>query len=90
MQRPVAGLPPSPGKPRIDPERRRVGVDLPAGNVTVGNSYSVLPSKNTLLQLKMTGAEVKAALEDAMTAVVASNTGSYPYTGGLRWNVDHA
>ena len=23
-----------------------------------------------------------------MTAVVANNTGSYPYTGGLRWNVD--
>lgn len=65
-----------------------VRVDLPAGNVTVGNIYSVLPFKNTLVQLKMTGAEVKAALEDAMTAVVANNTGSYPYTGGLRWNVD--
>lgn len=65
-----------------------VRVDLPAGNVTVGNIYSVLPFKNTLVQLKMTGTEVKAALEDAMSAVVANNTGSYPYSSGLRWNVD--
>ena len=53
-------------------------IDLPAGNVTVGNIYSVLPFKNTLVQLKMTGAEVKATLEDAIAAVVANNTGSYP------------
>ena len=65
-----------------------VRIDLPAGNVTVGNIYSVLPFKNTLVQLKMTGAEVKATLEDAIAAVVANNTGSYPYTGGLRWNAD--
>ena len=37
----------------------------------------------------MTGAEIKATLEDAMDAVVKeNNTGSYPYTGGLRWHVD--
>ncbi|TWG88873.1 5'-nucleotidase [Cupriavidus gilardii J11] len=65
-----------------------VRVDLAAGDVTVGNIYSVLPFKNTLVQLQMTGAEVKAALEDAISSVVANNTGSYPYTGGLRWNVD--
>lgn len=67
-----------------------VRVDLPAGNITVGNIYSVLPFKNQLVQLKMTGAEVKSALEDAMTYVLAAsgNTGSYPYTGGLRWQVD--
>lgn len=65
-----------------------VRVDLPAGDVTVGKIYSVLPFKNTLVQLQMTGAEVKAALEDAIASVVANNTGSYPYTGGLRWDVD--
>lgn len=65
-----------------------VRVDLPAGDVTVGKIYSVLPFKNTLVQLQMTGAEVRAALEDAIASVVANNTGSYPYTGGLRWRVD--
>jgi len=63
--------------------------DVAIGNVTVGKIYSVLPFKNTLVQLNMTGAEVKATLEDAIDGVIAqNNTGSYPYTGGLRWDVD--
>ena len=37
----------------------------------------------------MTGNEVKATLEDAIDGVIAqNNTGSYPYTGGMRWKVD--
>ena len=63
--------------------------DVAQGDVTVGKSYNVLPFKNTLVQLNMTGAEVKATLEDAIDSVVTqNNTGSYPYTGGLRWKVD--
>lgn len=62
--------------------------DVAQGNVTVGKIYSVLPFKNTLVELHLTGAEVKATLEDAIDSVIANNTGSYPYTGGLRWNVD--
>ncbi len=63
--------------------------DVATGNVTVGKIYSVLPFKNTLVRLDLTGAEVKATLEDAIDGVIAqNNTGSYPYTGGLRWNVD--
>ncbi len=63
--------------------------DVAIGDVNVGKIYSVLPFKNTLVRLDLTGAEVKATLEDAMDGVIAqNNTGSYPYTGGLRWNVD--
>ena len=63
--------------------------DVAQGDVTVGKIYNVLPFKNTLVQLNMTGTEVKATLEDAIDSVVVqNNTGSYPYTGGLRWNVD--
>ena len=65
-----------------------VRVDVRAGVVTVGNIYTVLPFRNTLVRLTMTGAEVKAAIEDAMTSVVSGSTGSYPYAGGLRWTVD--
>lgn len=65
-----------------------VRVDIPKGNVTVGDIYKVLPFKNTLVQLNVTGLELKAVLEDAMQAVVDKNTGSYPYAGGLRWDVD--
>jgi 5'-nucleotidase / UDP-sugar diphosphatase len=63
--------------------------DVALGDVTVGKIYNVLPFKNTLLRLDLTGAEVKATLEDAIDGVIAqNNTGSYPYTGGMRWNVD--
>ncbi len=66
-----------------------VRIDLAKGPITVGNIYTVLPFKNTLVQLKATGQEVKDALEDAIDGVVSSNnSGSYPYTGGLRWEVD--
>jgi len=64
--------------------------DLPPGKITVKDVYTVLPFKNTLVQLNATGAEIKAALEDAVEGVVgpALNTGCYPYTGGLRWNLN--
>ncbi|AOA57836.1 bifunctional metallophosphatase/5'-nucleotidase [Acinetobacter larvae] len=65
-----------------------VRVDLPKGNITVEKIYTVLPFKNTLVQLKATGQEIKAVLEDAMDAVVKNNSGSYPYAGGLTWHVD--
>lgn len=65
-----------------------VRVDVANGPVTVGAVYTVLPFRNTLVTLTMTGAEVKAAVEDAMTSVASGNTGSYPYAGGFRWAVD--
>jgi 5'-nucleotidase/UDP-sugar diphosphatase len=67
-----------------------VRTDLSAGNVTVGNIYTVLPFRNTLVRLTMTGAEIKQTLEDAITFVLAAsgNTGAYPYGASLRWSVD--
>ena len=66
-----------------------VRVDLPQGDVSVEKIYTVLPFKNTLVQLKVTGQEIKNVLEDAMDGVAnKKNTGSYPYAGGLQWDVD--
>lgn len=66
-----------------------VRVDVPQGAVTVGKVYEVLPFKNTLVELKATGQEVKNALEDAVEGVLGNNnSGGYPYTGGLRWDID--
>ncbi|MEY2892133.1 MAG: hypothetical protein RJA98_2041 [Pseudomonadota bacterium] len=66
-----------------------VRTDVPAGDVTVKQVYTVLPFKNTLVQLQMSGTELKAALEDALDGVVAkNNSGGYPYTGGLRFAVN--
>ncbi|MFA7503392.1 MAG: 5'-nucleotidase C-terminal domain-containing protein [Burkholderiaceae bacterium] len=66
-----------------------VRVDVAPGDIDVSRIYTVLPFRNTLVQLNMTGAEIKAALEDALDGVVGrGNTGSYPYSGGLRWSAD--
>jgi len=67
-----------------------VRVDLPPGPITVKDVYTVLPFKNTLVQLNATGKEIKEALEDAVDGVVGPgrNTGCYPYAGGLRWRID--
>lgn len=67
-----------------------VRTDLAPGHITVKDVYTLLPFKNTLVQLNATGQEIKDALEDALEGVVGPtlNTGCYPYAGGLRWQVD--
>jgi 5'-nucleotidase len=67
-----------------------VRIDIARGNITVGTVYTLLPFRNTLVRLTMTGAEIKQVLEDAITFVLAAsgNTGAYPYAASLRWNVD--
>ena len=67
-----------------------VRIDIAQGNITVGTVYTLLPFRNTLVRLTMTGAEIKQVLEDAITFVLAAsgNTGAYPYAASLRWTVD--
>lgn len=66
-----------------------VRVDLAAGDVTIGDAYTLLPFANTLVELNMTGAEIKAVLEDALDFALSpdGSTGAYPYAAGLRWDV---
>lgn len=67
-----------------------VRIDIPQGSITVGTIYSLLPFRNTLVRLTMTGAEIKQTLEDAIGFVLAAsgNTGAFPYAANLRWTVD--
>lgn len=66
-----------------------VRIDIPAGDITVGTVYTLLPFKNLLVRMTLTGAEVKATLEDAVDSVLnGTGTGAYPYTAGLRFDVD--
>nr|WP_315182538.1 5'-nucleotidase C-terminal domain-containing protein [uncultured Albidiferax sp.] len=67
------------------------GVRVPLnGNVTAANVIEVLPFGNMLFRLEITGQEVKSMLEDGMHAVYGTggSTGPYPYTGGLRFDVN--
>ncbi|MFC3853973.1 bifunctional metallophosphatase/5'-nucleotidase [Salinispirillum marinum] len=67
-----------------------VRIDVPAGDLTVGLAYQLLPFANTLVNLEMTGAEIKAVLEDALDFALqpGGSTGAYPYASGLRFHVD--
>ncbi len=60
------------------------------GTVTAAQAIQVLPFGNMLFRLDVTGQEVKGMLEDGLHAVYGSggSTGPYPYTGGLRFDVN--
>lgn len=67
------------------------GVRIPLqGTITAAKVIEVLPFGNNLFRLDITGQEVKNMLEDGMEAAYGPNgsTGPYPYTGGLRFDVN--
>lgn len=67
------------------------GVRVPLqGTVTAAQAIAVLPFGNMLFRLDVTGQEVKSMLEDGLEAVYGAggSTGPYPYTGGMRFDVD--
>lgn len=65
-----------------------VRTDLPAGPLTMGGAYTLLPFPNQLVRLHLNGAEVRAILEDAVATVADGNTGAWPYGADVRWRVD--
>ena len=69
------------------------GVRIPLqGTVTAAQVIQVLPFGNMLFRLDITGQEVKGMLEDGLEAVYGpgGSTGPYPYTGGVRFDVNAA
>ena len=67
------------------------GVRVPLqGVTTAAQVISVLPFGNMLFRLDVTGQEVKGMLEDGLQAVYGAggSTGPYPYTGGMRFDVN--
>lgn len=67
-----------------------VRVDVPAGDYTIADAYTLLPFSNTLVTLEMTGQQIIDVLEDALANALdnGGSTGSYPYASGLRYRVD--
>jgi len=67
-----------------------VRTDIAMGDLTMGDAYKLLPFANTLVEMDMTGAEIKAVLEEALDYALQpdGSTGAYPYAAGLRWHVD--
>ena len=65
-----------------------VRIDIAAGLITVGDIYNLLPFRNTMVRLTLTGKDIKRVLEEAIDSVLAGNTGSYPYAAALRWQLE--
>jgi len=67
-----------------------VRMDISQGNITIGDAYTLLPFSNSIVELHMSGKEIKSVLEEALNYAMSEggSTGSYPYASGLRWNVD--
>ncbi|MCK7575372.1 MAG: 5'-nucleotidase C-terminal domain-containing protein [Chromatiales bacterium] len=66
-------------------------IDIPAGPISVSDVYSLLPFANTLVELRLTGAEIKTALEEAVAGFMDHADGSggaYPHAANLRWELD--
>ncbi len=67
-----------------------VRIDIPAGDFSIADAYELLPFANTLVNLEMTGAQIKATVEEGVENAVRpdGSTGAYPYAAGLRWDMD--
>ncbi|MGW8169848.1 MAG: NAD nucleotidase [Sulfurovaceae bacterium] len=63
---------------------------LHAGEMTVGGVYGLLPFSNTLVEVELSGAEVKQTFEDALINFYDNygSDGSFPYAYALRYDID--
>lgn len=67
-----------------------VRTDLNAGALTIAEAYRLLPFANTLVEVQITGAEVKKVLEQALEYALSDSgsDGAYPHGAGIRFDVD--
>lgn len=67
-----------------------VRIDIPQGDLTIADAYELLPFSNTIVNLEMTGTEIKATIEEAIAFAIDpdGSSGAYPYAAGLTFDVD--
>ncbi len=63
---------------------------LPAGEVSYETAHSVLPFRNVLYELPLSGRQLVAVLEEAVAGYLdrGGSDGAHPYAAGLRWHLD--
>ena len=63
---------------------------VPAGELSMHAAIAMLPFANVLVEIELTGSELKAALEDAVLHHLdrKGSDGAHPYAAGLRWDLD--
>lgn len=67
-----------------------VRTELQAGPLTIADAYQLLPFANTLVEVQISGAEVKTVLEQAIDYALSGtgSDGGYPHGAGIRFDVD--
>lgn len=66
-----------------------VRTGLKKGQISIDDIYKLLPYSNTLIELTMSGKQIKAILEDALSAVFENkSTGAFPYGYAIRYDID--
>lgn len=59
---------------------------IPVGDITLGKLLEVIPFGNTMARVDLTGAQIKAALENAVSAFgTTTSTGRFAQVSGLRF-----
>ncbi|MNO32809.1 Trifunctional nucleotide phosphoesterase protein YfkN precursor [compost metagenome] len=64
-----------------------IRASLKSGDITLGDLLTTMPFGNNLTALKMTGAEIRAALENGVSGV-ENGEGRFPQVSGLRFYYD--
>lgn len=64
-----------------------IRASIGAGMATVGDVLTVLPFQNTLATMKLTGADLVASLEAAVSGI-EDGAGKFPQVAGLRYTLD--
>ncbi|WP_164779650.1 S-layer homology domain-containing protein [Paenibacillus kobensis] len=64
-----------------------IRASIDAGDITLGELLTVMPFGNNLTALKMTGAEIAAALENGVSGV-QTGEGRFPQVAGMRFYYD--
>jgi len=65
-------------------------IAVPAGEITVGTVYTLMPFGNSLAVLELSGSQIHDILEDALSNIFddGNSDGSFPYAAGLRFMAD--
>lgn len=64
-----------------------IRASIDAGDITKGEVITVLPFGNYIVTLKVTGAEIKAALENGVKAY-PEPSGGFPHVSGIKYTID--
>ena len=67
-----------------------VRIDIPKGDITVSEVYTLMPFGNTLTVIELTGDKIKKAIADgAYRAASGAGSGAFPYVAGMRYTYNY-